>query len=154
MIKLKDLLTEGKSPDIFIPRRMEDRLERMIGLYIRNGSKGDLRLTGLGLTKLPDILKDISVGGNFYCSLNNLTSLKGAPTSVTGTFYCSLNDLTSLAGAPIIVGGDFYCYDNELKSLFGAPETVGGDFYCYNNPGNFTEEQVRAVCDVKGEVFV
>ena len=47
-----------------------------------------------------------------------------------------------------------YCYDNELKSLFGAPETVGGDFYCYNNPGNFTEEQVRAVCDVKGKIFV
>jgi len=38
--------------------------------------------------------------------------------------------------------------------LFGAPETVGGDFYCYNNPGNFTEEQVRAVCDVKGKIIV
>ena len=28
MIKLKDLLTEGKSPDIFIPRRMDDRATR------------------------------------------------------------------------------------------------------------------------------
>jgi len=32
MIKLKDLLLEGTAPDIFIPRRMEDRLERMIRL--------------------------------------------------------------------------------------------------------------------------
>jgi len=27
MIKLKDILLEGKSPDIFVPRRTEDRLK-------------------------------------------------------------------------------------------------------------------------------
>ena len=154
MIKLKDLLLESTAPDIFVPRRMEDRVERMISLYVKNGSKGDLKLTGLDLTKLPDILKDITVGGNFFCNLNNLTSLQNCPKTVGGNFFCNLNNLTSLKGAPKTVGGDFYCYNNELKSLFGAPETVGGDFYCYNNTDNFTEEQVRAVCDVKGEVFV
>jgi len=175
MIKLKDILLESTAPDIFVPRRIEDRIERMIRLYIRNGSKGDLKLTGLDLTKLPDILKDITVGGNFFCNLNNLTSLQNCPKTVDGdfncnlnkltslqncpktvggNFFCNLNNLTSLKGAPKTVGGDFYCYNNELKSLFGAPETVGGDFYCYNNTDNFTEEQVRAVCDVKGEVFV
>ncbi len=46
MIKLKDILFEGKPPSIFIPRRIEDRLERMIMLYVRNGSKGDLDLSG------------------------------------------------------------------------------------------------------------
>ena len=41
MIKLKDILLENTAPDIFVPRRVEDRLERMIKQYIRNGSKGD-----------------------------------------------------------------------------------------------------------------
>ena len=133
MIKLKDILFEGKPPSIFVPRRMEDRIERMIKTYIRNGSNGDLKLTGLDLTKLPDILKDITVGGNFNCSYNELTSLEGAPKTVGENFGCSFNKLTSLAGAPKIVGGDFYCHNNDVK---------------------FTEEQVRAVCDVKGKIIV
>ncbi len=196
MIKLKDILLEGNPPSIFVPRRMEDRVERLINLYIRNGSKGDLNLHGLHLTVLPDILKDITVGGHFDCSVNKLTSLEGAPTnvggefgcnnnnltslegapkSVGGDFYCNYNKLTSLDGAPKTVGGvflcnnnlltslkgapknigkDFYCSENELTSLEGAPKTVNGDFYCYNNPEPFTERDVRAVCDVKGKVYV
>ena len=90
MIKLKDILLEGKPSSIFVPRRTEDRVERMIKNYIRNGNKGDLDLSDLKLTVLPDILKDIDVGGIFVCN---------------------------------------------------------------DNPGNFTEAQVRAVCDVKGEVI-
>ena len=56
------------------------------------------------------------------------------------------------------VNGDFYCSDNNLKSLAGAPKTVGGNFDCGNNPGpngkGFTEDDVRAVCDVKGKIYV
>jgi hypothetical protein len=133
MIKLKDLLTEGKPPTIFVPRRVEDRLERMIKNYIRNGSKGDLNLHGLHLTVLPDILKDITVGGHFDCSVNKLTSLEGSPKNVLGYFICSYNKLTSLEG---------------------APSSVGEDFICNNNPVKFTREQVRAVCNVKKKVFV
>jgi hypothetical protein len=133
MIKLKDLLLEGKPPSIFIPRRIEDRFVRMIRLYIRNGNKGDLDLSDLKLTKLPEILKDITVDGNFFCFINNLTSLINAPSSVGGNFDCSYNDLTSL---------EF------------APKTVGGFFDCTDNPVRFTREQVRAVCDVKGKVYV
>ena len=112
MIKLKDLLLESTAPDIFIPRRIEDRFERMISLYVRNGSKGDLNLSGMNLTKLPDILKNVTVGRNFFCSNNKLTSLEFTPTN------------------------------------------VGRDFHCNDNPVKFTEEQVRAVCDVKGKVYV
>jgi hypothetical protein len=112
MIKLKDILLEGKPPSIFVPRRLEDRVERMIRLYVRNGSKGDLDLSNLKLTVLPVILKNITVGGNFYC------------------------------------------YNNLLTSLAGAPSSVGENFYCRNNPGNFTEQQVRAVCNVKGDIFL
>ena len=133
MIKLKDILLESTAPDIFVPRRLEDRVERMIKNYIRNGSKGDLNLHGLHLTVLPDILKDITVGGHFDCSVNKLTSLEGSPKNVLGYFICSYNKLTSLEG---------------------APKTVGRYFYCGNNPVKFTREQVRAVCDVKGKIFV
>jgi len=112
MIKLKDILLESTAPDIFVPRRIEGRVERMIRLYIRNGSKGDLDLSRLKLTELPEILKDITVGGSFYC------------------------------------------YNNLLTSLAGAPSSVGENFYCRNNTVQFTVQDVRAVCNVKGEVFV
>jgi hypothetical protein len=154
MIKLKDILLEGTAPDIFIPRRMEDRLERMIKDYIRNGSKGDLNLSGMNLTKLPDILKNVTVGRNFFCSNNKLTSLQGAPKSVGASFDCSYNDLTSLEFAPTNVGRDFWCAYNNLTSLEFAPTNVGRDFDCIENQVKFTKEQVRAVCDVKGDIFV
>ena len=175
MIKLKEILLENTAPDIFVPRRIEGRVERMIKTYIRNGSKGDLSLSGLNLTVLPDILKNVSIGGDFHCGFNNLTSLENCPSSVDGTFGCGNNELTSLEGSPSSVGGfflcsrnklttleggpvkvgvDFYCSYNKLTSLEGAPKTVGRDFYCGNNPVKFTREQVRAVCDVKGKVIV
>ena len=86
MIKLKDLLFEGKPPSIFIPRRMEDRderffriIERKIKEYVRNGSKGDLDLTDVKFNKLPEILTNIDVGGDFHCNDTNLISLKYSP---------------------------------------------------------------------------
>ena len=154
MIKLKQLLFESTAPDIFIPRRMEDRVERMIKQYIRDGSKGNLDLNSMNLTELPDILKNISVGGHFWCRHNKLTSLINAPKSIGGTFSCSGNNLKSLTGAPTSVGGTFYCGNNFLTSLRGAPKTVGGDFVCHSNLGIFTKEQVRDECDVKGRVIV
>jgi len=196
MIKLKDILLESTAPDIFIPRRLGDRVERYIKQYIRNGSKGDLNLSDMNLVELPAILSNVTVsgdfdcggnklkslsgapqhvGGHFNCSLNLLTSLSGAPQHVggyfdcygnkltslngapqhlDGTFSCSYNKLKSLSGAPQHVGGHFYCYSNSLTSLSGAPQHVVGDFYCTNNAVKFTVAQVRAVCDVSGEVFV
>ena len=155
MIKLKEILLEGKPSTIFIPRRIEDRFESRISLYIKNGSKGNLNLRQMNLNKLPDILKNVNVGGPFNCSVNNLTSLENAPKSVDESFYSSGNELTSLVGAPKTIGGDFYCSYNLLTSLEGAPETVGGDFYCLGyGKGKFTEKDIRAVCDVKGDVYL
>ena len=133
MIKLKDILLESTAPDIFIPRRMDDRIERMIKDYIRNGRKGDLNLNSMNLIELPAILKNVTVGRNFFCSNNKLTSLINSPS--------------------IVVGG-FYCGSNQLISLKGAPKTVGDNFFCGLNPVKFTREQVRAVCDVKKRIFV
>jgi hypothetical protein len=133
MIKLKDILLENTAPNIFIPRRVEGRVERMIKTYIRNGNKGNLNLQDLNLTVLPEMLKDISVDGDFYCGNNNLTSLENCPKTVSGVFGCS---------------------SNFLKSLEGAPKFVGENFMCRFNSVKFTEAQVRAVCDVKGKIFV
>jgi hypothetical protein len=154
MIKLKDILLESTAPDIFVPRRMEDRIERLIKTYIRNGSKGDLSLSGLNLTVLPEILKNVSIGGDFDCGFNNLTSLENCPSSVDGTFGCGNNNLTSLEGSPSSVGGSFICGGNNLTSLEGAPKSVGGDFYCTDNPVQFTRKGVKSVCNVKGRIFV
>ena len=74
-----------------------------------------------------------SIGGNFDCRRNNLTSLKGAPESIGGNFDCTYNNLTSLEGAPETVGGYFDCSHNNLTSLKGAPESIGGNFDCYDN---------------------
>ena len=94
------------------------------------------------------------VGKNFDCGDNKLTSLKGAPQKVGGYFDCSGNELTSLIGAPEKVGDSFWCDNNKLTTLKGAPKKVGGYFYCSNNTKQFTEEEVRAVCNVKGRVIV
>ena len=117
MIKLKQLLFESTVPDIFVPRRTEDRLERMIKQYIRNGSKGDLELSNMNLTELPEILKDISVGGHFFCSGNSLTTLENSPKTVGGSFFCGRNQLISLKGAPKTVGDNFFVVLIQLNSL-------------------------------------
>jgi hypothetical protein len=60
-----------------------------------------------------------------------------------------------LVGAPTYVGGEFDISNNsELESLEGIPKQVIGDFYCYNNKIEFTQAQIRALCDVKGNVYV
>ena len=154
MIKLKDLLLEARAPKIFIPRRTDDRVERMLKQYIRDGSEGYLDLSEMDLIELPEILKNISVGGGFSCMTNILKSLKNSPKEVDGNFDCLFNKLISLQGAPTNISGDFDCRYNRLTSLDGAPKIVSGDFYCSNNRVQFTEEQVIAVCDVKGNIIV
>ena len=97
------------------------------------------------------------VGNDFYCNnCNSLTSLKGAPEKVGRDFDCfNCNSLTSLEGAPKEVRGDFSCFNcNSLTSLEGAPKEVGGDFYCRNCKGEFIEEDVKKVSNVKGIIFL
>ena len=133
MIKLKNILLENEAPDIFVPRRIEDRFERLIKNYLRDHSKESLILSRMNLDKLPKILKNLTIGKDFWCTDNHLTSLENSPIYVVGNFGCS---------------------HNKLISLEGAPEYVGGNFYCRGNPVRFTEAQVRAVSEVKGMIFV
>jgi hypothetical protein len=108
-------------------------------------------LEELYLEKLPD-LSDVTCRGDFDCTYNQLASLEGAPREAGGVFDCAYNQLSSLKGAPEKVGGDFDCSGNKLTSLEGAPKEVGGNFYCFGNSVEFTEEDVRAVCNLWGDV--
>ena len=95
-----------------------------------------------------------TVGGYFSCEDNQLTNLKGGPKTVGKGFWCMGNQLTSLEGSPRTVGKNFSCGFNQLTSLDGCPKTVGGYFDCRNNKKKFTVEEVRKVCNVKGDIIV
>ena len=108
----------------------EKNLDKLLLMFKNVG--GDFDCSDNQLTTLKGSPE--SVGGDFYCSDNQLTTLEGSPKSVGGGFYCSNNKLTSLEGSPKSVGGNFNCSNNQLTSLEGSPESVGGGFYCHNNP--------------------
>ena len=115
---------------------------------------GSLDLSRTQITSLEGCPEEIEEG--FICSeCNKLTSLKGAPKKVGEWFVCSeCNKLTSLKGAPKEVGDEFSCsYCDSLESLDGAPKEVGGNFRCYRCGVEFTEEDVKKVSNVNGEIF-
>ena len=136
MIKLKDILTEAKkAPSIFIPRRVEDRLERYIKNFIKyqlNNPFARLMIDHMDLVELPEMLNGIEMKGAFICSGNNLLTLKNCP-KVVGGFGCKYNNLSSLIDGPEVVKGDYICIGNKLENLVGAPDSVDGSFNCKSN---------------------
>ena len=109
---MKEQQTNGKV--IEVDHIDQNNYEEYIGKTVK--VTGNVRLGDLGLTKIP--INFTEVGGDFYCSDNNLTSLEGAPEKVViGSFYCFKNKLSSLEGAPKEVGRDFDCSFNRLTSL-------------------------------------
>jgi len=93
--------------------------------------KGDVYLDFKGLVEIPVQFR--IVYGNFNCSNNSLTTLKGSPREVGGDFDCSFNELNSLLGAPKEVAGGFDCSMNMISSLVGGPSEVGKFFHVYAN---------------------
>jgi len=88
--------------------------------------EGSVNIQLSDLQKLPLMFN--RVAGDFYCSYNELTSLKGAPNYVGGDFYCENNELITLEYCPKYVCGDFNCSNNNIISLEYYPEHVGRDF--------------------------
>lgn len=107
----------------------QDNYKDYIGKFVN--VRDYVILSNLKLTKLP--IKFGVVGGDFYCELNKLKSLKGAPIEVKGNFICDYNELTTLKDSPKKVKGCFVCDNNKLTSLEGSPEEVGNYFTCENN---------------------
>ena len=143
------------------------------GKYQVSSTNGDIHVVNPYITQLTnglfewDTIKECFYCGNcellktlegapkkcdsFYCyGCISLKTLKGAPEDVKGEFNCNnCTSIISLKGAPKKVGRDFYCNNcSSLKTLKGAPEKVGRRFSCRNCVGKFTENDVKAVCDV------
>ena len=113
---------------------------------------GDLNLSDMGLTQLPD-LHTVHVLGNFYCDHNMLTTLDNSPATVERGFFADHNMLTSLHGCtpkiPMLFSvhhnllqtleygptntGGYICSDNLLKSLRGISQNEMVCFDCRNN---------------------
>jgi len=123
-----------------IKLRLKDCTKNPDGTY---SCDSDVDLSEMGLTELPVRFKEVK--GNFNCSYNKLTTLKGAPEYIGGYFSCYENNLTTLEGAPEVVGGSFYCYGNNLTTLEGAPKEVGGSFYYYEN--SLPAEELKKTID-------
>ncbi|MFH1231539.1 MAG: hypothetical protein V1709_08610 [Planctomycetota bacterium] len=114
--------------------------------------KANALMSNMVLVKNPD--GSFSAKGNLDLHSRNLTALPMRFKEVAGHCFVDHNWLVTLDGCPKTVGGGFYCYHNNLTSLEGAPNEVGGDFHCDHNTVKFTVEDVKAVCDVKGEIYV
>jgi hypothetical protein len=61
---------------------------------------GYVSMSFMNLTKIP--VKFGKVSGNFFCSFNKLTSLKGAPQLVEGVFYIKLDEI-DISYFPVII---------------------------------------------------
>ena len=135
---------------------------------------GRVVLTNNHLSEFPKYIQFNIVKRDFYCSHNELVSLRGCPREVGGKFDCSYNKLTTLESSPEKVGGDFDCHNNNLRDLKGAPEKVGDWFHCDNNrltslegapkeakhfnceknTTKFSKKDVRKVCKVEKKILV
>jgi len=104
----------------------------------------------INLTSLKGGLKSVK---NYYCNDCDLKSLKNGPSEVVEKFDCSVNEnLTSLEGGPI-KAGSYDCSFCSLTSLEGAPKIVDMFNCVYQENYNFTEEEVKAVCNAS-EIYV
>lgn len=161
MIKLKDIIKEGKTkkitkPNIFVPIDVDKRLDEYIKYFIQNhinNPDATLDLIGSDLTEIPEVIKDLEIKGSFRCSYNELTSLKNSPRIVGGDFLCNHNRLTTLEGATEYIGGTFQCSNNKLDNLDGCPKSVRGDFICINNPTIFSPRMIKKICKVGGRAI-
>ena len=70
----------------------------------------------------------VDVNGSVSLFWRHLDCIPVQFGNVTGDFWCSKNNLKSLKGAPSSVGGHFECWCNKLESLDYLPKTIKGDF--------------------------
>ena len=102
----------------------------------------------------PDYICFERIAGNFDISYNKGTkNLDRCPDEVDGSFICHHCDLETLEGGPDWIGGDFNASFNNLKDLKGFPKEIMGWVSIGENDKQFTEEEIRAVCNVHGKVY-
>jgi hypothetical protein len=111
---------------------------------------GDLLLEGTPIKTLGNLISvggDLNLEGTSIKSLGNLQSV-GGDLYLGGTSIKSLGNLQS-------VGGNLYLRRTSIKSL-GNLQSVGGDLFLYKTPlsGKYTEEEIRQMVDVGGDIFM
>lgn len=94
----------------------------------------------------------VDVDGSVYICDFELVEIPIQFGVVTGDFDIGVNELTSLKGCPRKVFGNFDCHANKLLSLDFSPIYVQGDFICNKNFANLTLDDVRAACEVEGDI--
>ena len=104
-----------------------------------------------------DDLYEVSCTNRVNIINKNIKSLTNGMfiwTTVKESFICvNCNSLISLNGAPKEVGGTFICSGCDyLESLKGSPEKVGGYFECRFCKVKFTEDDIKKISNVKGEI--
>ena len=60
--------------------------------------------------------------------------------------------IDSLERFPLLVAGYFSCQMNKITSLEGFPIKIDTNAYVMGNEKDFTEQEIRQVCNVVGEV--
>ena len=178
MINLKNYIIEGifDTDEDTIDKSIKDQIKQFLkdnfkgyssckisrkpnadGKYEVSSSK-NIKVKNYKITSLTNgLFIWTTVDSDFNCeNCKSLTSIEGAPEKVGGSFDCGYCDsLTSLEGAPNRVGIDFDCsWCESLKSLEGAPEEVGGNFICRAGCKIFSEDYVKKVSNVKGNIIV
>lgn len=126
-MKEKDIKLMRKNGGIFfVQNGVEYNLYKMpkVGADELFYIEGNLNLSNMGLSKLPD-LSECQVNGNFDCSHNPLTSLHGCPMYVCGYFTCTHTNITTLKHMSTVYDGFVANIDlshNKLKNLHDMSE--------------------------------
>ena len=91
---------------------------------------------------------------DYHVHNNALVNFVGAPKICRKDVHAYFNKLSSFEGLPERIEGDLFVSDNQFTTLQYFPKYIGGDVDLRNNPKKFTEQEVRAICEVKGQVRV
>jgi len=113
------------------------------GDFICTGNKSMSYLAGIG-----------EIHGTLDASNSGLITFAKGPAKVLGSYIVSGCNINSFKGAPKKIMGDFDVSNNKIKDLKECPAYVDGDFNLKGNPGKFTEEDIKEVCDVKGKIVL
>ena len=98
---------------------------------------------------------EIDVDGNVNLMYSDFEELPYKFGTVDGFFYLEgCENLISLKNCPDYVNASFDIDScSQLDSLEGCPKEVWGDFWCNDCKRKFTEEEIRSLCKVKGDIY-
>ena len=110
--------------------------------YVRSANKSKL----IGLSKIEKLLAGYEIR-NYKIRPDGIIDINGDVEIAN----------RGLSQMPVIFGnvsGYSICDDNKITSYVGWPVSVGKDIYCRNNIPELKESDIRAICKVKGAVYV